>query len=78
MTTYSETDTSSELLMIEQLDEINMAVHINLFVKKISANFVESWYLPSISRNEQFPRETQLELEYLLNGIILFLNNKLG
>ncbi len=46
----------------------NLALDINIFVRKLSMEFIESWYYASISTNEQFPKETQLELEFLLNG----------
>ena len=52
-----------------ELNEVNIAVEINSFTKKLSINFIDNWYLSSISTNEQFPQESQLELEYLLNGI---------
>ncbi len=49
-------------------DNFNIALDVNIFVRKLSNEFIESWYYPSISTNEQFPKETQLELEFLLNG----------
>ncbi len=51
----------------------NLALDINIFVRKLSMEFIESWYYTSISTNEQFPKETQLELEFLLNGKYLLL-----
>lgn len=46
----------------------NIALEISIFIKKLSACFIENWYFSSISKNEQFPLETQLELEFLFNG----------
>lgn len=60
-----------------ELNEVNIAVEINAFTKKLSTNFIENWYLTSVSANEQFPKESQLELEYLLNGLLFFIRTTL-
>ena len=49
--------------------DLNIALEINMFTRNCTANFIESWYVPSISANEQFPREAQLEMECLFNDL---------
>ena len=49
--------------------DLNIALEINLFTRNCTANFIESWYVSSISGNEQFPREAQLEMECLFNDL---------
>ena len=49
--------------------ELNVGLDIHLFMTKFTANLIEQWFLPHISKNERFPREAQLQLEFLFTDL---------
>ncbi len=43
---------------------------LEIFFEKFSKNFIETWYLPYISRDEQFLNEVRFQLVLIINNIL--------
>ena len=50
-------------------------LEINIFIKKFSFKFIESWYTPFVSNNDQFLNEAQIQLEFIFLDIFKRVKN---
>lgn len=54
--------------------DLNVSLEIHLFMTKFSANLLEKWFFPYISKNDRFPKEAQSQLEMLFTDLFYSFN----
>lgn len=51
-------------------EEESLPAAIAVFVRKFGVNYIEKWYHPFVSHNEQFVRSTNVQMEILINDLL--------
>jgi len=69
MLNSSSSSSSTRDRLSNKSNDLNVSLEIHLFMTKFSANLLEQWFFPYISKNDRFPKEAQSQLELVFTDI---------
>ena len=58
----------NRLKLKQPVENVDPRTEIGTFIDKFSVKFIESWYFPYISQDEEFVNEAKIQLNYIMTN----------